>query len=114
MKPRKPGRPQTSAASRAFKQARTQARAARRLAARTAHVVSWWTAMPEPRPGFMASLTLQRALDQPMRRMAAALRWLGWRKIIRRVHGKQVPLWLPPASTINPRPRGRPRIYAPQ
>jgi hypothetical protein len=48
-----------------------------------------------------------------MRRIAAALRWLGWQKIIRRVHGKQVPLWLPPSSAITPRKPGRPRLYAP-
>jgi hypothetical protein len=46
-----------------------------------------------------------------MRRMAAALRLLGWRRIIRRHYGQQIPLWLPPGSHLKPRPRGRPRLY---
>ena len=68
--------------------------------------------MQGPRPDSMSPLDLQQSLNQPLRRMAAALRWLGWRKIIRRVYGKQVPLWLPPSTAFKPRPQGRPRIYA--
>lgn len=102
----------TSPAIKAFRARRAQARAARRLASRTAFVVNWWSSMPEPRPDFLTPLSMQASLGQPMRRMAAALRWLGWRKIIRRVHGQQVPLWLPPSTSIKPRARGRPRLYA--
>lgn len=91
---------------------RTERRSQRRLNRRIAQVVAWWAAMQCPRPEFMAPLTLQRSLNQPLRRMAVALRWLGWRKIIRRVHGKQVALWLPPSTALQPRPQGRPRIYA--
>jgi hypothetical protein len=72
----------------------------------------WWDAVTVPRPDFYTPLALSAALGQPMRRVAAALRWLGWQKIIRRVYGKQVPLWLPPSSAIMPRKPGRPRLYA--
>ena len=112
MKKLKPLRRPPSAAKAAFRNAQMQSRAARRLASRTAYVVNWWTAMPQPRPEFMTPLTLQVSLGQPIRRMAAALRWLGWRKIVRRMHGSPVPLWLPPTSHIKPRARGRPRLYA--
>jgi hypothetical protein len=101
----------TSAGKDRFKKARTEARATRRLASRTAAVSIWWTRLATPRPEFMTPKTLAVSLGYPIRRMAAALRWLGWRKIIRRIHGQQVPLWLPPTSTIKPRPKGRPRIY---
>jgi hypothetical protein len=101
----------TNAGKDRFKKARTKARAARRLASRAAAVSIWWTRLATPRPEFMTPMTLAVSLGYPIRRMAAALRWLGWRKIIRRVHGQQVPLWLPPTSTIRPRPKGRPRLY---
>ena len=94
----------------AYKQARTEARAARRLAQRTAHVAAWFDALPQ-KPSFVTPKTLESCLGQPMQCMAPALRWLGWHKIIRRVWGKQVWLWIPPDSTLVPRPRGRPRIY---
>ena len=94
-----------------FKKARTAARVARRLASRTAATALWWERLSAPRPNFLTSMTLALSLGHPIRRMAAALRWLGWRQIIRRVHGRQVPLWLPPSTTLKPRPRGRPRIY---
>lgn len=90
---------------------RTQARRARRLAWRSARVGAWWSSLPEPRPEYMTPCMLQVSLGQPLRRMAAALRWLGWQKIIRRVYGNQVPLWLPPTTSIRPRPPGRPPWY---
>ena len=97
----------------AFKARRAKIRAARRLASRTAYVVNWWTTLQQPRPEYMTPLALQVSLRQPMRRMAASLRWLGWQKIVRRMHGTPAPLWLPPTSNIKPRARGRPRLYAP-
>lgn len=100
-------------ARRSFLAKRSQARAARRLASRTAQVELWWSAMPQPRPTFYTPLALSSALGQPLRRVAAALRWLGWQKIRRRVHGKQVALWLPPSSPVTRRRPGRPRLYAP-
>ena len=102
-----------SPALRAFKTRRAKIRAARRLASRTAYVVNWWTTLQQPRPEYMTPLALQVSLRQPMRRMAASLRWLGWQKIVRRMHGTPAPLWLPPTSKIKPRARGRPRLYAP-
>ncbi len=95
----------------AARRARTETRATRRLAARTAATVIWWKLQAEPTPNFFTPASLAVSLGYSIRRMAAALRWLGWRKIIRRVHGQQVPLWLPPTSTVKPRPKGRPRIY---
>ena len=95
----------------ASQQARTQARAARRLASRTAAVTVWWNAMSDPKPDFFTPWSLALSLGHPMRRMAAALRWLGWQRVKRRVHGDQVHLWLPPTTAIKPRPIGRPRIY---
>ena len=102
-------RPNTEKTS--FKNARTVSRAARRLASRTAAITVWWNRQPAPRPNFLTPMTLALSLGYPVRRMAAALRWLGWRQIIRRVRGKQVTLWLPPSTTLKPRPQGRPRIY---
>jgi hypothetical protein len=69
--------------------------------------------MPGPRPTFFTPMSLALSLGSPMRRMAAALRWLGWCRVVRRVRGSPVTLWLPPSTTIQPRPRGRPRIYEP-
>ena len=94
-----------------FKKARTVSRAARRLASRTAAITVWWNRQAPPLPDFLTPMTLALSLGYPIRRMAAALRWLGWRQIIRRVRGKQVALWLPPSTTIKPRPQGRPHIY---
>lgn len=96
-----------------FKHARTTARIARRLASRTATVSIWWDRLPNPKPNYLTPASLARSLGFPIRRMAAALRWLGWRKIVRRIWGRQVPLWVPPSSTLKPRPRGRPSIYHP-
>lgn len=93
-----------------FKKVRSAARAARRLASRTAATALWWERQALPRPDFLTPMTLALSLGCPVRRMAAALRWLGWRRIIRRVRGKQMALWLPPSTTLKPRPRGRPRI----
>lgn len=95
----------------AFLQSRAQALAARRLASRTAQVELWWNTVPQPRPTFYAPLALSAALGQPLRRMAAALRWLGWTQIKRRMRGKQVALWLPPGSPVRRRRTGRPRLY---
>ena len=100
-----------SAGKARFKKVRTAARAARRLASRTAATALWWERQASPRPEFLTPMTLALSLGYPIRRMAAALRWLGWRRIIRRVRGKQVALWLPPSTTLKPRPRGRPRLY---
>lgn len=98
---------------RAYLAARAQARAARRLASRAALISTWWDGLPAPRPTYLTPLALSAALGQSTQSLAAALRWLGWRRIIRRVHGAQVPLWVPPGSTLTPRPPGRPRLYAP-
>lgn len=103
-----PSRPQAQSK---FQKARSISRAARRLASRSAAITVWWNRQPAPRPDFLTPMTLTLSLGYPIRRMAAALRWLGWRQIIRRVRGKQVVLWLPPSTTIKPRPRGRPRIH---
>ena len=92
---------------------RPQLRAARRLAARQSQISLWWASMPTPRPDYFSPLALSLALDQNLRRMAAALRALGWQRVIRRVHGRQIALWLPPGSPITPRSRGRPRHDAP-
>ena len=94
-----------------FKKVRTAARAARRLASRTAATALWWERQASPRPDFLTPMKLALSLGYPIRRMAAALRWLGWRRIIRRVRGKQMALWLPPSTTLKTRPRGRPRLY---
>jgi hypothetical protein len=92
---------------------RTQRRQDRRLANRAAFVATWWAAQPNPKPDYYSPLTLQLCLGQPLRRMAASLRLLGWRRIVRRHYGRQIWLWIPPQSALKPRPRGRPRIYLP-
>jgi len=90
---------------------RNEKRRARRLASRTAVITVWWNGQPNPRPDFYTPLSLALALGKPSNRFAPALRWLGWRCIHRLVHGSKATLWLPPTSTIQPRPRGRPRLY---
>lgn len=94
-----------------FKTARRVSLAARRLASRTSTLSMWWDSQRYPRPAYFTPKALERATGQPMRRTAAALRWLGWRRIVRRVWGTQRTLWIPPASPLKPRPRGRPRLY---
>jgi hypothetical protein len=96
-----------------FRHARNQQRTARRLASRSSAVSMWWDALRQPRPEFFTPMSLSLALGGPTNGFAAALRWLGWRNTVRRVHGTKVTLWLPPTTTIKPRPVGRPRIYAP-
>ena len=100
-----------SAGKARFKKVRTAARAARRLASRTAAITIWWERLGPDHPDLLTPNTLALSLGCPIRRIAAALRWLGWRRITRRVRGKQMALWLPPSTTLKPRPRGRPRIY---
>ena len=104
-------KPQSLLKARAKPPRRTQRRQDRRLAARAAFIATWWAAQPHPRADYFSPLTLQISIGQPMRRMAAALRLLGWCRIVRRHYGQQIWIWLPPASTLKPRPRGRPRLY---
>lgn len=89
----------------------TTKRVVRRITARQKVVMSWWTSLPAPRPDYITAFALTRALKSPMRRMGAALHALGWRRLVRRVHGRKVTLWLPPGSPITKRPRGRPRLH---
>ena len=100
-----------SAPKRGAAVALTPKRAARRIATRQKTVASWWNTLPAPRPDYITAFALSLALRHPMRRMGAALHGLGWRRIVRRVHGRKVTLWLPPGSPITKRPRGRPRLH---
>ena len=92
---------------------RAAARAARRLAARAAHVTTWWASITAPKPQYLTPMSLEVHLGKPLRSMAAALRLLGWCCLRRSMRGHQKTIWLPPSTTIQPRPRGRPRIYEP-
>jgi hypothetical protein len=74
------------------------ARAARRLATRAAQVATWWASITEPKPQYLTPASLMYHLGKPLRRMAAALRWLGWCCIRRRIRGHQKIIWLPPKS----------------
>ena len=96
-----------------FRDVRKVSRAARRLASRTSAITVWWDRLPTPRPNYLTPATLAMSLGYPIRRMGGALRWLGWIRTVRRIRGKQAALWVPPSSTLKPRPRGRPRIYHP-
>jgi hypothetical protein len=91
---------------------RANAREARRLAARAAHVTTWWASITAPKPQYLTPMSLELSLGKPLRRMAATLRLLGWRCLVRSVRGHQKTVWLPPSSALQPRPRGRPRVYA--
>jgi len=93
-------------------QNRANARSSRRLAARAAHVTTWWASITAPKPQYLTAMSLELSLGKPIRRMAAALRLLGWRCMVRNMRGHQKTVWLPPSSTLQPRPRGRPRVYA--
>lgn len=93
-------------------QNRANARVARRLAARAAHVTTWWASITTPKPQYLTPMSLELSLGKPLRRMAAALRLLGWRCMVRSIRGHQRTVWLPSSSTLQPRPRGRPRVYA--
>jgi hypothetical protein len=108
----RPSNPATRGRPSRFNQARIRQRAARRLASRSALVSVWWDALSYPRPESFTPLALRIAFGGPSNRFSAALRWLGWTHTVRRVHGSKATLWLPPASTVKPRPVGRPRIYA--
>jgi hypothetical protein len=92
-------------------QNRTTAKSARRLAARAAQVTTWWASITAPKPQYLTPMSLELSLGKHPRRMAAALRLLGWRCIVRSIRGRQKVIWLSPTSTIKPRPKGRPRIY---
>ncbi len=92
-------------------QRRNTRRAERRLASRTAQVTVWWSKLVKPRPVSFRPEALAQSLGQSMRRMAGALRWLGWLRIERRIKGKATALWLPPESPVKPRKRGGPRTY---
>ena len=94
-----------------YMQNRTNARAARRLASRAAHVTTWWASVTAPKPQYLTSISLALSLGKPPRRMAAALRLLGWRCIVRSIRGHRKVIWLPPATALQARPRGRPRIH---
>lgn len=95
----------------AFNKDRSQSRAARRLAARVTTITLWWNSQLF-QPEYMTPKCLAIVLRQPMRRMAAALRWLGWHQITRRIGGKPLLLWIPPSSTLTVRSACRPRVYA--
>ncbi len=102
-----------------MRKARAQSRATCRRASHTARLTMWWAALPSPRPDSFtpAALTvamghLARRTPFALRRLAPSLQQMGWRQIKRRVNGKQVALWLPPTSTLRPRPRGGQRIYS--
>jgi len=103
---------QTRGVGRRQSPARKLSRVHRRLASRAARVTTWWAAVKPVKPQYMTPLALTLSIGLPMQRIAAALYFLGWKRIVRRVHGKQVTLWLPPNSTIKTRPVGRPRSYA--
>ena len=92
-------------------QRRATHRADRRLSTRTAQVAVWWSKLPKPRPTYLRPTTLEKSLGMTLRRAAASLRWLGWQRITRRIHGKPATIWLPPASPLKPRPPGGTRIY---
>ena len=92
-------------------QRRTARRAQRRLARRAGQVALWSASAP-PHPSYYTAQELKTLLGHPIHHYAPALRWLGWRRIVRTMHRKAVTLWLPPGSPLKPRPRGRPRVYA--
>jgi hypothetical protein len=94
-----------------YLRSRSSARAARRLTSRASHVTTWWATVAYPKPSYLTPLALCIALGKPARHFALALRWLGWRRITRSILGTRHTLWLPPSSAIQPRPRGRPRLY---
>ena len=89
---------------------RSCSRATRRLVARQSHIQKWWASLPTPRPEYFTPLALTLALNENTRRLALALRLLGWQSVVRRVHGKSTRFWLPPDSPVTRRPRGRPRL----
>lgn len=86
---------------------RARLRAIRKLAERQTRVAMWWASLPAPKPESFTPLAMHLALDTPLRAVAASLRALGWRRIVRRTHGKYIVLWLPPGSPVQPRPVGR-------
>lgn len=95
----------------ALKMNRTVSKKQRRILARqTMLTAAWWEALPTPKPPCLTPRTLETVTGTGMRRLAPALRALGWVRILRRVNGTTKTLWLPPGSPITRRPRGRPPI----
>ena len=96
--------------TRAKKAPQTTAKQRRILARQTMLTAAWWEALPTPKPPCLTPGTLEIVTGTRMRRLAPALRALGWQRIMRRVNGTPKTLWLPPGSPITRRPRGRPPI----
>lgn len=96
--------------TRAKKAPQTTAKQRRILARQTMLTAAWWQTLPTPKPPCLTPGTLEIVTGTRMRRLAPALRALGWQRITRRVNGTPRTLWLPPGSPITRRPRGRPPI----
>ena len=82
-------------------------RAERRLKRRVAQAQSWWGAVPAPRPIYLYPADLEALIGTTMRRIAPALRALGWRHMYRAMQGKRRTVWLPPGSPVPERSQGR-------
>lgn len=75
---------------------------------------AWWSSLSvsERRP-YWSPGELEASLSTPMRALAAALCLGGWHRVVRRLDGRMVTLWIPPApwgTDPRRRPVGRPSI----
>lgn len=84
----------------------------RTLERRKARVAERWAALPDPKPTALTPGTLESLMGLDMLRLAPALHALGWTRLLRRVNGRPVTLWLPPGSPVSRRPVGRPSVAA--
>lgn len=87
------------------------AKARRRIAKHSAVVESWWQSLPaDQRRGQYTANELEAALGRPLELFSAAMRGLGWQRVVYRPHmALQRIVWIPPGYPSPLRPRGRPR-----
>lgn len=87
------------------------AKARRRIAKHRVLADSWWRSLPvDQRRGQYTGQELETALGRPLELFSAAMRELGWQRVVYRPHmALQRIVWIPPGYPSPLRPRGRPR-----
>lgn len=92
-------------------------RRAARLARRAAFVATWWSGYRAARgfsPPYFVSESLQVLTGETIRRLAAALRLLGWQECALRLPGgRRRSVWVPPDSPLQRHNQGPAARHSP-
>ena len=80
----------------------------RKLAKLQRLIECWWASQPDPAPPYYFGSDLAAWIGKSMTALAPALRSLGWSSTQCRIHGVQRAIWIPPKSSFQQRPIGRP------